>query len=199
MNVCPKSDVFLSKSSLEIATGESASPSKPISYQNPYSLIQQSVRRILGEKTSVPRGIPPMTQVNLRRAGRARRNPREARGSENPAIQAGAPALTPPTHTEPTPARQPGGRPVLRTDKCPHAFAFQCLPLPCPNPHPIHSRNQNEKKEKTKVRGCAWGQGGRPGHPREETRRRQAAGGCRRRSSGPREGQPSRPRIRGLA
>lgn len=47
----------------------SASPTKPISYQNPYSLIQQSLWRILEKKTSVPRGIPPMTQVNLRLAG----------------------------------------------------------------------------------------------------------------------------------
>lgn len=97
VNVCQKSNVFLFKNSLEIANGESASPSKPISYQNPYSLIQQSVRRILEKKTSVPRGIPPMTQVNLRLAGQRGRQAQPAEGERqtNPAINAGAPALTP--------------------------------------------------------------------------------------------------------
>lgn len=94
--------MLLFKNTVEIANGESASPSKPISYQNPDSLIQQSLWRILEKKTSVPRGIPPMAQVNLRLAGQRGRQalPEKGEGkSEASDKRWSSRADTAPTHT----------------------------------------------------------------------------------------------------
>ena len=153
MNVCQKSDVFLFKSSLEIANGESASPSKPISCQNPYSLIQQSVRRILGEKTSVPRGIPPMTQVNLRRAGQRGRQAQPAKGERQrePSDTGRSPcadtADSRRTHPHKA-AGRPAGSPYGQVSPRPRPSVFT-IPLPQPPSHSFEEPKREKRKNQS--------------------------------------------------
>ena len=68
-------------------------------------------------------------------------------------------------------------RPVLRTDKCPQAFAFQYLPFPDP-PSPFHSFEEQKIKIKTKWAAVLGGEGGQaiPGKRPGGDRRRKAAG-----------------------